>query len=158
MSVSMSLKQRIVEDIKTAMKSGDRDRLGVLRMLKSRIQEAEVAGRAKQGPQYELSDDEVIQVCTSYAKQRRDSIEAYTQAGRTELAAREQAELRVVQDYLPGQLSEDELRKIVAEAVTKTGASSAREMGAVMKAVMPGVKGRADGKLVNRIVRELLDG
>ena len=152
----MSIKNRIAEDIKRAMKAGEKDRLGVLRMLKAKIQEAEVNRRAREGADYELSDEETTQALSTYAKQRRDSIQAYTDAGRDELAAQEQAELAVVQYYLPQQLSEDDVRCIVADAVAATGASSPREMGAVMQAVMPQVKGRADGKLVNRLVRESL--
>ncbi|HET6373318.1 MAG TPA: GatB/YqeY domain-containing protein [Candidatus Polarisedimenticolia bacterium] len=154
----MSLKQRITDDLKAAMKSGDRDRLEALRMIKARILEAEVDQRAAKGREYELSDPEAIQVIAAYAKQRRDSIDSYRQAGREDLASKEEAELAMVREYLPAQLSADEVRRIVKEAIDASGASSPKDMGAVMKLVMPKVKGAADGKLVNQIVGELLAG
>lgn len=152
----MSIKQRLADDMKSALKAGEKDRLGVLRMLRSRIQEAEVAGRGKQGADYQLTDEEIVQALSTYAKQRRDSITAYREAGRDELASREEAELAIVRSYLPEQLSEEELKRLIGEAIAESGASSPAQMGAVMKAVMPRVQGRADGKLVNRLVRELL--
>lgn len=154
----MSLKQRIANDMKAAMKAGDRDRLGTLRMLKARIQQVEVDLRADKGPGYELDDEQTVAAVSSYAKQRRDSIESYAQAGRQDLADREKAELDVVLEYLPKQMGEDEVRALVAEAVAEVGAGSPRDMGAVMKVVMPKVKGKADGKLVNRLVKESLGG
>lgn len=92
----------------------------------------------------------------TYAKQRRDSIEAYRKGGKEYLATKEEAELAIIQQYLPAQMSEDEVRRIVAAAVAETGATSAKEIGAIMKIVMPKLKGEADGAVVNRIVRELL--
>jgi uncharacterized protein YqeY len=154
----MSLKRRIEDDIKQALKAGDRPRLSCLRMLKSKLQEREVARRSEQGRDYELSDDESQAVIASYAKQRRDSIAGFEQGGRDDLAERERAELEVVGAYLPQQLSDEELRRIVQEAIGSTGATSAREMGAVMKIVMATVRGGADGKRVSGMVRELLDG
>jgi uncharacterized protein YqeY len=127
-------------------------------MLKSRMMEAEVERRATHGTGYELQDEEALAVIAAYAKQRRDSIDAYRQGGREDLAAKEEAELAVVQEYLPRQLSADEVRAIVSGAIAESGASSAKDMGAVMKLVMPKVKGVSDGKLVNQIVRELLGG
>ena len=152
----MTIKKRLEDDLKEAMKARDELRLNCLRMLKSKILEKEVSLRAKEGKDYQLSDEEVIQVASSYAKQRRDSIESYRQGGREDLAAKEEKELAVVEDYLPQQLSRDEIVEIVSGAVEESGASSAKDMGAVMRIVMPRVKGQADGKLVNQIVRELL--
>jgi uncharacterized protein YqeY len=152
----MSLKQVIAEDLKSAMKLRAQDRVEVLRMARARMLEAEVALRASMGRDYELSDEEAIKALAGYAKQRRDSIESYRQAGREDLAAKEEAELAIVQEYLPRQLSEDDVRAIVKQAIAATGATSARQMGQVMKAVMPQVQGAADGKLVSRIVNELL--
>lgn len=152
----MSLKARIGEDMKAAMKSGDKDRVGVLRMLRARILEAEVASRASRGRDHELEDTEVLEALAAYAKQRRDSIDAYRQAKREDLASREEWELGVVREYLPRPLSDDEVRAVVAEAIASSGARSPREMGAVMKLVMPRVKGSADGKRVQEIVKELL--
>ena len=155
---AMSMKQRIADDLKAAMKSGDKRRLEVLRMLKARMQEAEVELRAKQGREYELADPEALHVLSAYAKQRRDSIDSFRQGGREDLAGAEEAELAIIQEYLPKQLSADEIRAVVREAIEQSGATSPKDMGAVMKLVMPRVKGAADGKLVNQIVGELLAG
>ena len=152
----MSLKERIALDMKAAMKSGDKDRVGVLRMLRARILESEVASRTTQGRDHEATDAEVVDSIASYAKQRRDSIEAYRQAGREDLASREEAELRIVQEYLPRALGDDEIRAIVREAVSEAGDKSPKDMGAVMKLVMPKVKGSADGKKVQELVKEAL--
>lgn len=154
----MSISEQFSEQIRVAMKSGDKLRLGVLRMVRSRMQEAEVAGRAKKGRDYKLGDEEAVQVIAAYAKQRRDSIDSYRAGGREEMAVQEEAELAVLQEYLPKQLSEEAIRTIVQEAVTACDATSLQDMGAVMAKVIPQVKGVADGKLVNGIVRELLAG
>ena len=154
--MSTAIKQRIAEDIKAAMKAGDKDRLGTLRMVKSKLQMAEVDLRAKNGCAYELDDEQALQALSNYAKQRRDSIESYEKAERPDLAAKERVELEIVQEYLPAQLGEDDVREIVKQAIAEINASSPKDMGAVMKVVMPMVKGVADGKLVNQLVRELL--
>ena len=154
----MSIKSRIAEDTKTAMKAGEKDRVATLRMLQSRMQEAEVRGRGTEGRDFVLDEDAEIQVLSSYAKQRRESIESYRDAGREDLAAKEEAELAIVREYLPKQLGADEIREIVKQAIEETGATSPRDMGAVMKVVMPKFKGVADGKAVNRLVKELLQG
>ncbi len=153
---ALSLKERIGEDMKAAMKSGDKERVGVLRMLRAKVLEAEVAAREKQGRDHAATDDEVVAVISSYAKQRKDSIEAYRGGGREDLATREEAELRIVQEYLPRPLTPDEIRTIVATAIAESGAKSAKDMGAVMKLVMPRLKGSAEGKQVQEIVRSLL--
>jgi len=152
----MTMKMRLDDDIKRAMKAREALRLSCLRMLKSRILEKEIALRAEEGVDYQLSDEEVIEVASTYAKQRRDSIESYRQGGREELAVKEEAELAIVEGYLPQQLSREKIVEIVRSAVAETGAESVKDMGAVMKVVMPQVKGQADGKLVNQIVREQL--
>ncbi|MBP7147594.1 MAG: GatB/YqeY domain-containing protein [Acidobacteria bacterium] len=154
----MSLKQRITDDLKAALKSRDALRLGVLRMLKAGILEAEVEQRGKQGLEYQADDAEVTRVLAAYAKQRRESIESYRQGGREDLAEQEQRELTVVEAYLPRPLSEAELREAVRQAIAETGAATSRDVGKVMKAVMPKLRGAADGKLVNRIALELLGG
>lgn len=154
----MSIRQRILDDLTAALKSGARQRLDTLRMLKARIQEAEVALRATKGLDYQLSDAETTPVVAAYAKQRRDSIESFRQASRADLAAREEAELAIVQEYLPRQLDADELRRLAREAIAEAGATSAKDTGKVMKLLMPKVKGAADGKEVNRVVGELLGG
>ncbi len=152
----MTLKERIGEEMKAAMKSGDKDRVGVLRMLRARVLEAEVAAREKQGRDHVATDEEVVAVISSYAKQRKDSIEAYRSGGREDLARREEAELAIVREYLPKPLTSDEIRAVVATAIAEVGAKSAKDMGAVMKLVMPRLKGSADGKQVQEIVRSLL--
>ncbi|NIM02348.1 MAG: GatB/YqeY domain-containing protein [Acidobacteria bacterium] len=154
----MALRQRIEDDLKTALKSGDKRRLSCLRMVKSKVQEKQVELRAKKGADAQLSDEDVQAVVSAYAKQRRDSIESYEQGGREDLAAAERAELEILTTYLPQQLSEDDVAAIVDEAVKESGASQPKDMGAVMKLVMPKVKGRADGKLVNRLVQSRLKG
>ena len=150
------IKQQLMEDMKVAMKQGDRARVDCVRMLRSRLLEREVALRPQKGAQYEIDDDEALSVIATYAKQRRESIESFRQAGREELASREEAELAIVEGYLPQQLGEAELRAIVAEVVAETGATSARDTGKVMKAVMARVRGTADGMLVSRLVGEAL--
>ena len=152
----MAIRERIVADLTAAMKAKDTRRLGVVRMLKSRIMEAEVEQRGRRGLDYVLDDQECLAVIASYAKQRRDSIEAYRNGGKEDLAAKEEAELAIIQQYLPAQISEEEIRRIVAGAIAESGAASAKDMGPVMKIVMPRLKGGADGAVVSRIVRELL--
>lgn len=152
----MSLKERIVSDTKTALKSGDRTMVSALRMLSAKILEKEVDLRTKKGRDYHLSDEETIEVISISAKQRRQSIDAYRQGGREDLATQEEAELKILQRYLPKQLSEEELETIVSETISETGASGSNDIGMVMKALMPKVKGAADGKLVNEIVRRKL--
>jgi len=152
----MAIRERIVADLTAAMKAKDAPRLGVVRMLKSRIMEAEVEQRSRNGPAYVLDDQECLAVIASYAKQRRDSIEAYRKGGKEDLATKEEAELAIIQQYLPAQMSEDDVRRIVAAAIAEAGATSSKDMGAIMKIVMPRLKGEADGAVVSRIVRELL--
>lgn len=154
----MSLRQRIEEELITALKAGDKEKLGCLRMVKAKVQEKQVELRGKKGRDAKLSDDDVIAVVSAYAKQRRDSIESFEQGGREDLAAKERSELQIISAYLPQQLSEDEVAAIVDEAVADSGATQPRDVGAVMKLVMPKVKGRADGKLVNRLVQSRLEG
>jgi len=154
----MSLMDTIAEDLKAALKIQARERLETLRMARAKMLEAEVNLRAEMGREYKLEDSEAVRVLAAYAKQRRDSIDAFRKAGREDLAAKEEAELAIVQEYLPQQLTADQVREIVREAIAATGATSPKDMGAVMKVVMPKVKGVADGKMVNQVVNELLSG
>lgn len=156
MAENRTLKQRIEDDIRTAMKANDKLRLGALRMVKAKMMEAEVALRGKKGRDYQLEDAEAIQCLSTSAKQRKDSIEAFRQGGREDLAKTEEAELAVIQQYLPQQMSAQDIARIAREAIASVGATSQKDMGAVMKIVMPQVKGAADGKEVNRIISELL--
>jgi len=152
----MGLKERIADDLKTAMKGGDKLRTGVIRMVRSRLQEAEVARRGKEGRDYVLTDEETTAVVSAYGKQRRDSIDSYRDGGREDLAVKEEAELAILQDYLPEPIGPEQLKKIIQEAIGECGATSPRDLGKVMQLVMPRVKGAADGKTVNQIARELL--
>jgi uncharacterized protein YqeY len=146
----VSLTEQLQADMKTAMRDGDAHRRDTLRMAIAAVQNAAKDKRAA------LTDEEALAVLTRQVKTRRESIKAYTDAGRDELAAKEQAEIDVLQPYLPEQLGEDEVRALVDEAIASTGASSPRDMGRVMGALMPKVKGRADGKLVSSLVNEAL--
>jgi len=154
----MSLKKLIEEDIKTALRARDRQRTGVLRMVKAKLQEAEIALRSSRNPDVELDDQAAIRVIAAYGKQRRESIASYREAGREELAVKEEAELAVVIDYLPAQLDDAAIRARVKEAITATGATSGKDLGAVMKAAMASLRGAAEGKQVQAIARELLSG
>ena len=156
--MSRGLKQRILDDLVAAMKAGDKGRVDVLRLIKSEMQRQEIDARAEKGANYELDDEEVLAVLTRAAKQRRESIDSFRAGGREDLAEREETELATIEGYLPRQLDRNELEAIVDEAVRESGANSVRDIGRVMPIVMPKVKGRADGKLVNRLVRERLEG
>jgi len=146
----MSLLKRIDEDLIKALKNHEGDKVTLFRGLKSDIKYKQI----DKGE--ELTDDEVSAVLTSNAKQRRDSIEQFKAGGRQDLVDKETAELEVIKNYLPKQLSEDKLREIIGQAIEKTGADSPSKMGLIMKEVMPEVKGKADGKIVNKIAAEML--
>lgn len=146
----MSLKDRISEDMKEAMKAHEKDRLAVIRMVRSAIRQTEIDGKK------ELDDEGVMSVISKELKMRRDSLEEFERGGRTDLVEKTKAEIEVLLPYLPTQLSEDEIKALVKEAIEGTGASSTKDMGKVMGALMPKVKGRADGKLVNTIVKGML--
>ena len=141
----MTLADTVKADLTDAMRAGDRDRVGRLRLLLSELQKAEKEG----------TSDEVA-VLRRERKRRLDAAEQFRDAGRSELAENEEAEAALIEGYLPAELSDDELRSLVEDAVASSGASSPKDMGAVMKAVMPAVGGRADGKRVSAHVREVL--
>jgi uncharacterized protein len=146
----VSLTEQLQADMKTAMRDGDAHRRDTLRMAIAAVQNAAKDKRA------DLTDEETLAVLARQVKSRRESIEAYRGAGRDDLAQKEQSEIDVLQPYLPEQLGEDEVRVLVREAVASTGAISPRDMGTVMGVLMPKVKGRADGRLVSRLVTEEL--
>jgi hypothetical protein len=149
----MSLKERIVSDLTSAMKSKDAARLSALRMVKANIMNREIE---KGG---ELSDEETSKALQALVKQRRDSIEQYQQAGRQELADKEQAEIDVIEEYLPQAATHEEIESAVSSAITETGASSMRDMGTVMKAAQARLAGKTvDGKKVSDIVKAKLAG
>ncbi len=149
----MSLKEKLTADMKEAMKAREegRQRLGVIRLVRGVIRQQEIDGHQ------ELDDDAVLAIISKEVKQRRDSIEEFQKGGREDLVRQNEEEIAILMAYLPQQMTEDEVRCAVEEAVAATGASTPKDMGKVMKELMPKVKGRADGKLVNQIVRELLD-
>lgn len=149
----MSLKDQLTADMKTAMKVHDKDRLAVIRMVRGAIRQAEIDGGHKA-----LGDEEVIAVISKEVKMRRDSVEAFEKGGRSDLVAQTKKEIDVLMAYLPKQLTEDEVRALVKEAVEQTGAKTPKERGKVMGVLMPKVKGRADGKLVNALVKSMLQG
>jgi len=144
------LKTSIQEDTKTALKAGDKVRVGTLRLLSAAIKNREI----EMGN--EATDEDVRDVAIKEAKRRRESIEAYRSAGREELAAAEEAELEILKPFLPEQLGDAELNALIDEAVAATGATSLKEMGKVMGAVMAKAKGKADGTVVQELVRAKL--
>ena len=147
----MTLTEKVNAEISAAMKAKDAPRLSALRMVKAAIMNKEV--EKSRG----LEDAEVLQVLGSLVKQRRDSIDQFAKAGRTDLVDKETAEIRVLEEYLPPAASAEEIDAAVAEAIAETGAASAKDMGKVMKAVMPKLAGKnADGKTVNETVRRKL--
>lgn len=149
----MNLKEQIQNDLKDAMRAKDEQKLSIVRMLKSAIQYYEIQ---KGGAGYTASDEDVVDVVGKEIKKRKESIELYEQGGRPELAEKEKKEIEVLQTYLPEQLSEDEIKKIVEEAINQTGASEMKDMGKVMSALMPKIKGKADNSIVSTLVREKL--
>ena len=147
----MGLAEKIIDNIKTAMKSGDKLALEVLRMLKSDFKYKEIElGR-------EMTENDYMDVLQSAAKKRRDAIEGFAKGGRDDLVAKEKAELDVISGYLPQQLSDEELEEIIEEVMAEVGASTSADIGAVMKTVMPRVKGRADGRKIKEFVSQKLN-
>ena len=147
----MSLMESISNDVTSALKSGQKEKLLILRMVKSAIKNAEIE---KGDP---LSDDDVLAVLRTFAKRAKDSIEQFSQAGRTELAEKEKAELVVIEEYLPKQLGEDDLRGMIKDVIQEQGAAGIKDMGKVMKGLMAKAKGQVDGKIANNIVKEMLE-
>ena len=146
------LRDSIANDMREAMKAREPVRVGALRMLMAAVKNTEVEKL------HELSDDEVLEVIAREAKRRRESIEAFEKGGRTDLVDKESGELAVLEAYLPEKLSDDELAGLVDQAIAETGASTPKQMGEVMKALMPKVRGRADGAQVSAMVKARLGG
>jgi uncharacterized protein YqeY len=147
----MSLFERIDQDMKQALKAGDKERLSVLRGLKSDLKYRQIDKKGE-----ELSEEDAIAVLSSAAKRRRESIDEFKKGEREDLVRKEKFELDVITSYLPEQLSEEKLREIIREAIAETGADSPQKLGLVMKIVMPKIKGQADGKLVNKLAMDML--
>ena len=146
----MSLKQRLTDDMKAAMKGGDKHSLGVIRLIRAAIQQREVDERI------ELDDVAVIAVLDKMVKQRRDSVSQYEAAARADLAAVEREEIVVLQRYLPAKLGETEIQAAIDDAVAETGAASAADMGKLMGALKPRLAGQADMGLVSMLVKQRL--
>jgi len=146
------MKKQIQDDLKQAMKAGDSLKTGALRMLL-----AALTNKEKEKGE-ELADEQIQQVIATEAKKRKEAAEAFEKGGKREMAEQEKRELEILQAYLPEQMGEEEIRKLVKEAIAKTGASSPQDMGKVMAALMPQTKGKADGALVSQIVKEQLAG
>ena len=146
----MTLQSRLDDDLNGAMRRGDSLRRNVIRYLKSQVHNQEITDQS------ELDDDGVLRVLTKQAQQRKESIRAFEEGGRADLVDKESAELEIITEYLPRQLSEAEIREAVDQAVAEVGARGTGDMGAVMRNVMPRLRGRADGREVNAIVSEIL--
>ena len=147
----MSLIQRFNDELKVALKASNGIKVSVLRMAKAAVKNKEIE---KGG---ELTDDEVVAVLSSMVKQRRESVEQFTKAQRADLAAKEEEEIAILHSYLPQQLSHQELDRIIVDALRESGAKNVQDIGKVMRILMPRVKGAADGKYINKRVRELLE-
>jgi len=150
----MALKDQIMADLKTAMKNKDQERLRVLRSLKAKLLEREISER-KEG-EASLSDEQTVEVLMKAAKQRKESIEQFEEGGRDDLVASEKAELEVINDYLPEMLTEEEVREVARNKIEQVGAENMADMGKVMGAMMQDLKGKAEGSLVSKVVKEEL--
>ncbi len=147
----MNLKEKINSDMKDAMKSGDKVRLQTLRSIRALILEFE-----KSGANREMTEDDEIKLLTSAAKKRKDAIEQYRKGGREELAEKEEAELKIIESYLPEQLSDEEIEAKVKEIANQIGAETKKDFGKLMGAVMKELKGKADGNKIRQIVEKIL--
>lgn len=148
----MTLSEQLNEDYKAAMKSGDKMRVDTLRLIRAQIKQEQI------DKMHALSPEEEMAVLSNAAKKRREAIDSYRQAGRDDLQQQEAAELAIISHYLPQALSGDELAKIIATAIAETGSTTAGDLGKVMGKIMPLIKGRADGKVAQQMVREKLGG
>ncbi len=148
----MPLKDTITADMKDAMRAGEKSRLLTIRLILAAIKQQEVDTRS------DVSDEDVLSIMDKMVKQRRDSIQQFTDAGRDELAANEQDEIEIIQNYLPEQLDEVEIKQLIAEAITQTGAEGMKDMGKVMGLLKPKLQGRADMGAVSGLVKAGLAG
>ncbi|SHG91001.1 GatB/YqeY domain-containing protein [Tepidibacter thalassicus] len=146
----MSLKSKLMDDLKLAMKEKDQVKKSVITLIRSAVKQYEVDNRI------ELDDDGVIDIVSKQMKQRKDALEEFKKAGREDLIAQTESEIEILKTYLPAQLSDEEVEKIVVETIGEISASSMKDMGKVMSAIMPKVKGKADGKIVNQLVKKHL--
>lgn len=146
----MSIQDRLAADLRVALREQDASRKGALRMALTALKYARVAKNA------DLTDEEMIAVLSKEVRQRQDSIVEFEKGGREDLVALEAAEIKILREYLPRELSHDEIAELAREAIAETGASGPKQMGQVMRVLMPRVRGRADGRAVSGIVRDLL--
>lgn len=157
-----TLKAKMMDDLKSAMKSGDKLKLSTIRMIQSSVKNKEIDMRVqevdandKRSPE-QREDDMIIQILKTLVKQRKDSIDQFRAGGREDLVAQEESELKVIEAYLPQMMSRDQIEALVAQAISETKASSAKDMGLVMKAVMAKSQGLADGKIISEVVKSKL--
>ncbi len=148
----MNISERLSDDLKKALKAGEKEALSAIRMIKAAIKNKEI----EKGPP--LGDEDINGVLASLARQRKESIEQFSKAGRQDLVEKETKELSIVQSYLPRQLTEEELREIIQDVIKETGAVGSKDMGKVIKSVMAKAKGQVDGKVVSELVKNLLGG
>jgi uncharacterized protein YqeY len=148
----MTIADRLTEDLKRALKSGEKDTLSAVRLIKSEVKNKEI----EKGES--LNEEEINGVLMSLVRQGRESFEQFSKGGRQDLADKEERSISIIQSYLPKQLTADELDEIVKVTIDETGAGGPQDMGRVMKAIMPKVKGRVDGKIVSDLVRKMLGG
>lgn len=147
----MELKERLQEELKESLKAGEKERLSTIRLLLSEIKNAEIDKRG------ELTEEELLSVVAREARKRKEAIEEYGKAGRQDLVDKESFEYSILEEYLPAQMPEEQVRGMVKVAIEEVGASSPGDFGKVMSTVMPRLRGKADGKEVNQIVREMLE-
>jgi uncharacterized protein YqeY len=150
--VTMSLKDRLAEDLKEAVRQRDERRKSTIRLVRADITNAEIERGG------ELGDDEVLAIIAKQARQRRESVTEFARAGRQDLVDQEEEELQILLNYLPAQMSRDEIEIAARQIIADVGATSRAQMGEVMRRLMSQLKGKADGSLVNRVVREILTG
>jgi hypothetical protein len=147
----MRLKEKINEDLKTAMKSGDKIRVETVRMIRAQILEFDKSGSGR-----EMTEEDDMKILLSAVKKRKESIVLYENAGRTELAETEKREIDIIQEYLPKQMDPAEAEKIISRIITEVGAATTKDIAKVMPAVMKELKGKIDGKMINEIVKQKL--
>lgn len=148
----MTLQQRLTDEMKEAMRTGDADRLSVIRLLRANIKNKEI----DKGKGQQLTEEEILQVISTAVKQRKESIEQFERGGRQDLVDKEKKEVTILQSFLPQQISDEELRIKIKEAIAQSGATDAKDMGKVMKLVVPQLVGRAEGSKISQMVRECL--
>lgn len=146
----MSIQERLVEDLKLAMKAGDRLKTETIRLLRANLKDAEIAQMRK------LSDEDAVKVLMSAAKKRKEAIEAYRAGGRDDLVAKESQEFEIISVYLPQQMTEAEIESVVRKVIINTGAAGIKDLGQVMSEAMKELRGKADGKMVQQVARNLL--